>query len=350
MRPRLSSIDTVRGAVMVLMALDHTRDFFSSAAGIDAMDPSHTWPALLLTRWVTHFCAPIFILLAGTGAYLSHKPKAELSRFLLTRGLWLVVLEVTVVGLAWTFDPFYYFRMLQVIWAIGWCMVVMSVLVYLPTSVIAAIGIAMIALHNLMDHVHGGFFWDVLHEPHAFEWAPHHRVRVAYPLVPWIGVIAAGYALGALMERPDRRRWLLIMGGAMVAAFVALRWTGVYGEPKPWIPRTALQFLNCTKYPPSLLYILMTIGPGLLALAALDGQSGGPLEVFGRVPLFYYVMHLYLIHSLRWIWSLFVATPGYDLPIVYAVWIAVVLMLYWPCLWYSRLKSRRRDLVWLSYL
>jgi len=353
-RERLGSVDLLRGAVMVLMALDHTRDFFSNA-GVDPTNLEQAPAALFLTRWVTHFCAPVFVLLAGTGAYLSHRPKRDLQTFLITRGLWLVVLEVTVVSFAWSFNPRWPFTMLQVIWAIGWCMVGLALLVELPAAAVGALGAAIIFAHNLTDGVRGGWLWSVAHRPQVFEPLAGHRVRVPYPLLPWLGVMAAGYGLGVILERADRRRWLYAIGGALVAIFVALRLLGGYGDPHAFTA-PALDFLNCTKYPPSLEYLAMTLGPALIALAALDGRAGGPLAIFGRVPLFYYVAHLYLIHGARL--AVFAVekalgrapSHGWSLPVVYAVWLAVVAALYVPCRWFAALKARRRDLAWLSYL
>jgi uncharacterized membrane protein len=354
-RERLGSVDLLRGAVMVLMALDHTRDFFSNA-GVEPTDLAHSWPALFLTRWVTHFCAPVFVLLAGAGAYLSHRPRRDLQLFLVTRGLWLVLLEVTVVTFAWSFDPRFHFVALQVIWAIGWCMVGLAALVELPAAAVGAIGLVVIAAHNLTDGLAAGWPWAILHRAQVFEPFSGHRVRVAYPLLPWLGVIAAGYGLGAILDRPDRRRLLLAVGAALTLAFVLLRALGGYGDPHHFDTRFVLDFLNCTKYPPSLEYLLMTLGPALLVLAALDGRSGGPIAIFGRVPLFYYVLHLYLIHASRMAvyliqkWAGSEPSHGWGLPVVYAVWIAIVVALYFPCRWYAGFKARRRDLAWLSYL
>jgi uncharacterized membrane protein len=347
-RERLHSVDLLRGAVMVLMALDHTRDYYSNA-GVDATDLARSWPALFFTRFATHFCAPVFVLLAGAGAFLSRKPKRELQAFLLTRGLWLVALEVTVVTFAWTFNPHWRFVPLQVIWAIGWSMVALAALVELPAWAVGAVGAIVIAAHNLTDGVAGNWAWALLHQQRLFE-LDGHRVRVAYPLLPWIGVIAAGYGVGAILVRPDRRRWLAAIGAALVLAFVILRVLDGYGDPHPRAGQPWMGFLNCTKYPPSLDYLLMTLGPSLLVLAAIDKLRGGPIEVFGRVPLFFYVLHLYLIHFSRWLVSLFISTDGWSLPVVYAVWLAIVIALYWPCRLYANFKARHPDSKILSYL
>ena len=372
-RPRLGSVDLLRGLVMVVMALDHVRDFFGSSH-LDATDLQHTTLALFLTRWITHFCAPVFVLLAGTGAFLAGargKTTTELSRFLFTRGLWLIILEVTVVRFGWFFDFDYSRVVFQVIWAIGASMVFLSGLVFLPTAAITAVGVALIAGHNLLDGISParfgafGWLWCVLHVP---------RLPVIYPLVPWIGVMAAGYGLGPLLLRgaAERRRLLAILGVTLALAFVLLRTVNRYGDPSPWSVQanaafTALSFLNVTKYPPSLLFLLMTLGPAVAALAAAERVSGALAQVFetyGRVPLFYYVLHLYVIHALaigaaylghhdgRAFFTVGFAFPrdyGFGLPVVYLVWVAVVAMLYLPCRWFADVKQRRRE-AWLSYL
>jgi uncharacterized membrane protein len=371
---RLVAVDVVRGAVMVVMALDHVRDFFSDAR-FDPTDLARATPALFLTRWVTHFCAPLFVLLAGTSAWL-HGARGlaprELARFLLLRGLWLVALEVTVVRLGWTFNFDYSLIIGQVIWAIGWSMVALAGLVFLPVPAVAAVGLALVAGHNLLDGVGSGSgIWMVLHVPGRVAITPGMTLFVAYPLLPWIGVMAAGYALGPWLARPraERRRGLLALGLASTLAFVVLRATSLYGDPRPWTGGGVLAFLNTTKYPPSLQFLLMTIGPGLLLLGLADREAGpaaGLLATFGRVPLFYYVLHLYLIHALAVAATLAVGGPvdalfstlfmiggppgyGWSLGVVYAVWLGVVLALLPPCRWFADVKRRRSD-PWLSYL
>lgn len=382
-RARLESVDLLRGLVMVVMALDHVRDYFTSAR-FDPTDLTQTTGALFLTRWVTHFCAPVFVFLAGTGAYLAlsrGRTRAEQARFLVTRGLWLIVLELTVVRLAWTFNLDYTGGPLfvQVIWAIGVSMIVLGGLIYLPVSVIGGIGVAIVAGHNLLDGVSpaalGGWgpLWTMLHvqAPVTIAGLP---VLVVYPVLPWIGVMAAGYAFGPVLERPPetRRRTLMALGGALTLAFLVLRaWNG-YGEPSRWSVqggffRTVLSFLNTTKYPPSLLFLLMTLGPAIMFLAAVDGWRGTlaqVLGVFGRVPLFFYVLHLFLIHALALVigtlagfepgaflttWLSMPPGWGYGLPVVFALWGAVILALYPVCRWFAGVKATRRD-GWLSYL
>ena len=386
-RGRVDAVDVLRGAVMILMALDHTRDYFGNAAA-NPTDLATTTAPLFFTRWVTHFCAPVFFLLSGTGAYLSldRKSPAALSRFLLVRGLWLVVLEITVVRALWQFNVDYRVTLLNVLWALGWSMVALSALVRLPLWASGAVGVAMIALHNLADAVQPAAFgalapvWTVLHQPGFLAMTPRHTVFVAYPLVPWIGVMAVGYALGPVLTWPAERRraFLLRAGAALTSAFVALRALNVYGDPSPWTPHgregfTLLSFLNASKYPPSLLFLLMTLGPALLFLRLADRRVPRvlhPALVIGRVPLFYYVLHVALLHTLALAvcyvrygavsWMVespsidrFPVTqpPGWPAPLaaVYLAWAVAVVLLYPCCRWYAAVKARRTHR-WLSYL
>ncbi|MBX7221202.1 MAG: heparan-alpha-glucosaminide N-acetyltransferase domain-containing protein [Blastocatellia bacterium] len=381
MRSRLDSVDFLRGLVMVIMALDHTRDFFA-ASPIDPTDLTKTTTALFLTRWVTHFCAPVFVFLAGTGMFLSAakgKPVTELSRFLLTRGLWLVFLELTVVRFGWLFNINYQITFGQVIWAIGWSMVFMALLVYLPTKAITGIGLLMIVLHNLLDPFKSDQFgsfawmWMIFHEGGLLQVTSSIRLFVVYPLIPWIGVMAVGYGFGAFVQSvPEtRRKRVLLLGLGLTALFVALRATNLYGDPGHWAAQkstlfTVFSFVNCQKYPPSLLFLLMTLGPALLCLAAVDrdlGKWAQPFVTLGRVPLFYYILHLPLIHVAagvcfyaRYGPAVFSFGPdnlpedfGYGLPVVYLAWILCVLTLYPLCRWFAGVKKRRSD-PWLSYL
>jgi uncharacterized membrane protein len=381
-RARISSIDTVRGVIMVLMALDHTRDFFGFA-GISPTNLEQTSAALFFTRWITNICAPVFFLLTGTGAYLSlrKKSKSELSRFLFTRGLWLIFLEQVVMrGFGWQFNFDYKVSMLVVLWALAWAMVFLSALVYLPTKFVASIGIVMIVAHNLLDSVQSSSpLFSILHSPGFVVNNPRHVIFVAYPLVPWIGVTAAGYGLGQIYDWPPERRkkFLLRLGVILTAAFVVLRGINLYGDPSRWSAQksgffTVLSFLNTTKYPPSLLFLLMTLGPALLLLRGLDSGTLAwlrPAHTIGKVPLFYFLLHVPLIHVLaiivcylryghvHWMFESpgigqFPITPppgwGFSLPIVYLVWIFVVIALYPLCAWFAALKQRRHD-AWLSY-
>jgi uncharacterized membrane protein len=374
-RVRIEAVDVVRGVIMILMALDHTRDFFGNS-GLNPTDPATTTIPLFFTRWITHFCAPVFFLLTGAGAYLSlrKQTKRELSRFLFTRGLWLIFLELTVTRcLGWFFNFDYHVTVLVVLWALGWAMIVLSGLVYLPAWVVATFGVVMIATHNLFDFVRSSNpLWIILHSPGVILNHPH--VFVGYPLIPWVGVTAAGYGLGQMYSWPSERRkaLLLPLGIGLSAAFVILRALNVYGDPQRWTTQrsaafTVLSFLNTTKYPPSLLYLLMTLGPAMVFLWAVDGTTPPwlrPALVIGKVPMFYYLLHIPLIHLLavavsyarygqvHWLFEnpLFVQPPGwgYSLLIVYLVWACVVVALYPLCRWFAGLKQRRDD-AWLSY-
>lgn len=381
-RFRLESVDILRGVIMILMALDHTRDYLAVTT-ISPTDLSRTTVALFFTRWITHFCAPVFFLLTGTGAYLSlrKKSKRELSRFLFTRGLWLIFLELTLFRcLAFQFNFDYHVTILNVLWALGWSMIVLSVLIYLPVSVIATIGLIMIGGHNLLDKIQSSNpIWSILHSPNFILQTPQHSVLVAYVLIPWVGVTALGYCLGQIYAwAPEGRKRFLSWGGtALAVAFVVLRWVNVYGDPVPWRAQksvlfTVLSFLNATKYPPSLLFLLMTLGPALLLLWAVDGGTPRflrPALIFGKVPMFYFLLHIPLIHlvavavcylrygHVHWMFesptvAQFPITPppgwGFPLPIVYLFWAAVVLALYPVCHWWAGVK-RRNDAAWLSY-
>ena len=387
-RQRVDSVDLVRGVVMILMALDHTRDFFGGAS-INPTDLATTTPALFFTRWITHFCAPVFCLLTGTAAYLARRNRttSQLSGFLFTRGLWLVFLELTVSRFLWQFNVDYQVTIITVLWALGWSMVVLAGLVHFPAWVAGAFGGAMIVLHNLLDPIRAASFgslapfWNVLHAPGLLYAAPGRIVILAYPLIPWIGVMAVGYSLGAIygVSAERRRRLLLRLGVALTAAFVVLRFINVYGDPFPWTVQpsatfTVLSFLNLTKYPPSLLFLLMTLGPALLLLRAADGRPVPailrPVYVIGKVPMYYYLAHILLLHliavgvsyarygTIRYMFESarpdqFPVTqpPGWanPLPVVYLLWIVVVVLLYPFCRWYAALKARSSNRL-LSYL
>jgi uncharacterized membrane protein len=381
-RVRIESIDVVRGVIMIIMALDHTRDFFGNS-GLNPTDPATTTIPLFFTRWITHFCAPVFFLLTGTGAYLSlrRKSKRELSWFLFTRGLWLIFLEIVVTRcLGWQFNFDYHVLFLIVLWALGWAMIVLSGLVYLPAWAVATFGVAMIATHNLFDSVQSDNpIWTILHSPNFLLNTPQHTAFVGYPLVPWIGVTAAGYGLGQIYGWPSERRraFLLPLGLGLIAGFIILRAINLYGDPRPWTTQrsaafTVLSFLNTTKYPPSLLFLLMTLDPAVLFLWAVDAGTPRwlrPALIVGKVPMFYYLLHVPLIHLLaiavcfaryrqvHWMFesptlAQFPITDppgwGYSLPIVYLMWAIVVLTLYPLCRWFAGLKQRRSD-AWLSY-
>ena len=401
---RVDSVDLLRGIVMVIMLLDHTRDFVhSQALQFDPTDMTRTYPALFFTRWITHFCAPIFVFLAGTGSYfqlMRGKSKRELSRFLVTRGVWLIFLELTAVRIAsfWTFN-FQFLGAMQVIWALGWSMIALGVLIHLRVRYIAAFGIGMIALHNLTDTIRVAQWngpespvpsllakvWMTLHQGGAFPIAgwPSPVILMFYPLIPWIGVMAAGFAFGKVYElEPEaRRRWMMRWGTAITAGFVLLRLADFYGDPNGWgmqssAAMTIASFLNTTKYPPSLLYLMMTLGPAIIALSYWErlNQPGSNehgaltrwLITYGRVPLFYYLLQWIVAHGAGYVLAIaadrntaifFSDVPpstlppkiGFDLWVVYVCWIVGVLLLYPVCRWYAGVKARRRDW-WLSYL
>ncbi|HVH85723.1 MAG TPA: heparan-alpha-glucosaminide N-acetyltransferase domain-containing protein [Terriglobales bacterium] len=402
---RLVSVDLLRGVVMVLMALDHTRDYLTYAR-FAPEDVAHATLSLFFTRWITHFCAPVFCFLAGTGAFLSsqRKSREELVSFLWRRGLLLVLMEETVLTFCFTFFPLFPGFIANVIWMLGWSMVFLALLVrWLPVRAIGMIGLALIAGHNLFDPIrpaqlHGWQLpWRVSHEPGFHVFTTFHGIPiigfVLYPLVPWIGVMAAGYAFAAILKKPaaERRRWMLALGIACVLLFIILRAGHLYGNPPASADRfgppsngdfhlqatpvqSVVAFLNVQKYPPSLQFLLMTLGPALLLLAYFDqftaqslrGRFEGVFLNYGRVPMFYFVVHILLIHVLavlvalayhqpaKWLLTGFFLNPvaggyGHGLPFIYAMWFIVVAILYVPCKWFAELKATKKDR-WLSYL
>jgi uncharacterized membrane protein len=375
---RTRSIDLLRGTVMVLMVLDHARDFFVGV-GRGPTDLATTTFPLFFTRWVTHFCAPVFVLLAGVSAQLYARKRGvdQARRFLLTRGLWLILLELTIVRFAWIPDPFYRFVLLQVIWVLGWAMLALAALSYLPVRAVVAIGAVIVVGHNLLDVLDRGNFgaleplWNLVHERAMLKLGAR-RVFVSYPLLPWVGVIALGYGLGTWYTRPadQRQRLLRLTGVTAMLGFVALRALNIYGDPQPWSVQarsgfTLLSFLNCEKYPPSLLFLLMTLGPALLLLAEFERRfSRAPeqLVTFGRVPLFFYVAHLYLLRFtgaplavMRFGKTAFLpppghaGSPGFPLWAAYVAWLLALLLLYPICRWFARKKAESKSW-WLSYL
>lgn len=382
---RVNSIDIIRGVVMVLMAIDHVRVY-------SGLPPGGPTPGIFFTRWVTHFCAPAFVFLAGTSAWLygQHRDRASLSRFLVTRGLWLVLLELTVIRVLWTFNlDFAHYMLAGVIWMLGWSMVVLAVLVWLPLPAIIAFGAVLVAGHNLLDGTAAAinaasetnppsWLWRILYGGGVVqlgEGGP--PLAVLFVLVPWVGVMALGYGLGPVLrwDAGRRRRFCLVAGGTAVALFLLLRGFNLYGDPRPWAAGrmpALLAFLNTTKYPGSLLFLLMTLGPTLLAIPLLErvrGTLADIIGVFGRVPMFYYLLHIPLIHLLAlgvsrlregavnpWLFDnhpMFVppAPEGYtwSLGLLYLVWLAAVVILYFPCRWYADYKQRVK-VGWVSYL
>lgn len=398
---RLEAIDVLRGLVMIIMMLDHTRDFVHAPAvhGVDPTNLAQTTGPIFFTRWITHFCAPLFVFLAGTSIYLQKlrgKPVGQLSSFLLKRGFWLIFLELTLVKFAMWFNVIpTYLATLQVIWAIGVSMIVMAALVRFPTWIVGAIGVAIIALHNLTDGIRvtpwtgpndpvpsaTAKLWILLHQggPMPVAGWPSPVVMVIYSLIPWIGVMAAGYAFGRVYELDwERRRKLLIQVGAgCLLAFFTLRIINLYGDPVPWATQsrmamTIASFFNVNKYPASLMFLLMTLGTGVLALAALEGwqaesRAKRVLLDFGRVPLFYYLLQWTTAHAIAVVLGLltgksvaylFMNPPdvytnapkdaGFSLAVTWMAWATGVILLYPLCRWYAGVKARRKDW-WISY-
>lgn len=390
-RTRIESIDLLRGTVMIIMALDHVRAYFHRDVSLfDPTDLSKTTPLLFFTRWITHFCAPVFVFLAGVSAYVygARKGRKALAFFLLTRGVWLLFAELFIVGLAWYFNPLYPYFNLQVIWAIGCSMIALAALIYLPFQLIGLTGVLIIAGHNLLDNVHvpgnslAAIGWGLLHDGGNFHLG-NKQVFIHYPILPWIGIMTVGFCAGYLyrsgMRMGNRRSILICLGAGAITLFIVLRALNAYGDSHPWSVQrnfafSLASFLNTTKYPPSLLYTLMTLGPATLFLALSERVRTtwtSKIQVFGRVPMFYYLAHLYLVHLLavlgaaisihNWKAMFFLASSparvtalkgyGFDLLVVYLVWIAVVLLLYPLC---KRFDSYKRAHVatqwWLTYL
>ena len=387
---RLESIDMLRGLVIVLMALDHVRDYVMVGSPLNPDTNPNVGAALFFTRWITHFCAPVFVFLAGTSAGLmaARKSQPELGRFLLTRGIWLILIEFVVISTAWTFAPMGIEQLggavlirMQVIWAIGASMIVLAGTQFLGRFACLAIGAAILIGHNLLDPIWpvtnpqqpGGPWWAPLHSQAGYVLGPF-LVVFQYPLLPWTGVMLLAYGTAGLFEQPAARRNLLLViyGVGATLVFLTLRTAGIYGDPNPWRNgaspmRTVIDFLQTTKYPPSLLFLLMTLGPaGILSAFAdrVPNRLRQPLVTFGRVPFAFYVAHLYLIHAIalllcvmqgfeaRELMTAFRFFPqgyGIGLPGVYIVWLLVIVMLFPLCRWVASLKGRRRDW-WLSYV
>jgi uncharacterized membrane protein len=389
---RITSIDLLRGLVMIIMALDHARDYFHGDAMLhDPLNLQTTTPVLFFTRWITHYCAPVFVFLSGISAYISgqRKNKNELGNFLMRRGLWLIFIEITVVTFGWTFNPFFSAMVLQVIWAIGISMIALGLFCRLPYQWIAVIALLIVCGHNLLDipeATHSGKFnplWTALHIGgfQSYALTEGHRFFIAYPVLPWIGIMMLGFVFGKLFTREtdprQRKKHLLQAGTVMILLFVILRLINAYGDPTPWRMQTEplytfLSFLDVSKYPPSLMYTCMTIGPALIFLALTEhikNRLSGIISVFGKVPFFYYILHIYLIHLLTII--LFFATGydvsdivppngafkfwfrpdnfGFSLGTTYLLWMVVVVILYFPCRWFSQYKATHKTW-WLHYI
>jgi uncharacterized membrane protein len=388
-KKRIESIDILRGIVMVIMALDHVRDYFSNAS---PMDFSSTTPILFFTRWITHFCAPVFVFLSGTSIYLQslRKTKNVLQSFLIKRGLWLISVEVVVITFGWTFNLNYNFIILQVIWAIGISMVILGLMIRLPFSVIFITGLVIVFGHNLLDipesaaGFKAGFWWDLLH--HGFfslyPFSQSHTLLILYPFVPWTGLMMLGYCTGVFFSEKysvmRRRKILNRIGIGLILLFVIVRFINEYGNPEPWSLQknwifTLLSFIDVHKYPPSLIYMCMTIGPAFLLLSLFERRQNGftrKISIYGRVAFFYYVVHIYLIHLISLIFFMakghtmkeatdisrgipfyfLSANDNYSLFVVYLIWISVVIALFPVCRWYNSYKTNHREKWWLSYL
>lgn len=389
-KTRITSIDFLRGTIMIIMALDHVRDYLYSGSFLfDPLDLDKTSVALFFTRWITHFCAPIFMLLAGTSAFLMSrkKTKTELSVFLIKRGLWLVFLELVVVNFGWNFNIAFPMLLFITIWALGISMIVLAGLIHLPKKLILVLCLLVVFGHNLLDNVHvagnnlAGFGWAFLHDQRPFFWGKE-ILLVGYPIIPLVAIMPLGYCLGGLFT-PEysvekRKKILLMIGGAAILLFIVIRYLNFYGDPVKWSMQktpffTFLSFIKVNKYPPSLLYVLMTIGSALLFLAFTEKLQNGLVKVvsvYGRVPMFYYLIHIYIIHLIAMIASAF--TPGqnwhiwilekpiwftsdlkgygFSLPVAYLFWIAIVVGLYPLCKRYDAYKQLHKEKWWLSYL
>lgn len=388
-KQRIHSIDILRGAVMLIMAIDHARDFFHITAMTD--DPLNlvtTTPALYFTRWITHFCAPAFVFLSGTSAFLAgqRKTKKELSSFLIKRGVWLIFIELAVMSLLFSFNPLYNVFFLQVIWVIGWSMVFLGLMVRTSIKLIIAIGFILFFGHNILDYVQlpkegaAHVLWSIFFTAFGtlFQYGESRFVFDLYAILPWTGVLFLGYGFGTLYQQPDavkRRKKILSIGFATVILFIFLRTINLYGDPSHWSQQksgfyTFLSFINTSKYPPSLLYLCMTIGPSIIVLSLIETAQNkftNVLSMYGRVPFFYYVLHFFLIHVICVV--LFFATGhtakdiidtntpflfrpqqfGFILSIVYGLWLLVILILYKPCKWFDDYRKNHRQW-WLSYL
>jgi len=387
---RITSIDFLRGTIMIIMALDHVRDYLYSGSFLfDPLDLDKTSGILFFTRWITHFCAPIFMLLAGTSAFLMSrkKTKNELSVFLVKRGLWLVFLELVIVNFGWNFNIAFPMLLFITIWALGISMIVLAALIHLPKTVVLVVCLVIIFGHNLLDGVHvegnnlAGFGWAFLHDQRPFFWG-HEILLVGYPIIPLVAIMPLGYCLGQLFT-PEygvekRRKTLFIIGAASIVLFVVIRYLNVYGDPVKWSVQkdaffTFLSFIKVNKYPPSLLYVLLTLGGALLFLAFTERLQNSVVKVvsvYGRVPMFYYIIHIYIIHLIALVasaltpgqnWKIWILDQpiwftsslkgyGFSLQVAYLVWVVIVIALYPLCKRYDAYKQAHKEKWWLSYL
>jgi uncharacterized membrane protein len=392
---RIESIDLLRGLIMIVMALDHTRDFFHQPAllpGHDPLNMATTTPILFFTRWITHFCAPVFVFLAGTSGFFQslRKSKKDLSRFLITRGLWLILIEILVMNFAFFFDPSYSTIVLQTIWSIGISMIFLGLAIWMPFSAILTLGLIIVFGHNALDFYEKQFppnhqyniMYSLLHRPGFYSLGGGHTLFILYPFLPWTGLMMLGYCFGKLFtkyEGAERRKVLAWLGLGIILFFIALRATNLYGDALHWSKQkngvfTVLSFINTVKYPPSLLFMCMTIGPAILFVAWWGNVKNSVtrfITVYGRVPFFYYILHFYLIHILSMIaffarghsfaegihtgqgplppFNFTIPGEGYSLGVVYIVWLFVVVSLYPLCKWFSEYKQTHKQW-WLSYL
>lgn len=383
---RIESIDLLKGLVMAVMALDHTRDYFHASAFLfNPTDPTQTsWP-IFLTRWITHYCAPTFSFLAGLSAFFVGKRKTsrELSGFLLKRGLWLIFIEFTIVNFGWYFDIHFSTFGFLVIWSLGISMIVLAALIHLPRTIILIFSCMLIFGHNLLDEIHfdGSVLWSVFHDVHVFSFPNGFQIYAEYPIVPWIAVMSLGYCFGTLYDPsfdPARRKKVMsIIGFSAIALFLALNWSNLYGDPEGWtkyntFSKTMMSFLDPQKYPPSLIYLLMTLGFSILFLAhaeKLKGRVVNFFTTFGRVPFFYYILHLYLIHLVALFaaeatgfgWQKMILSDwvtelpelkgyGFSLWVVYLVWVSIIVLLYPLCKKFDDYKMMHKEKWWLSYL
>ncbi len=384
---RVASIDLLKGLVMVIMALDHVRDYFHYSAYIfDPTDPTQSSLHLFFTRFVTHFCAPTFCFLAGTSAYLSgkRKTKNQLSIYLLQRGVWLVFVELFIVTFGWLFDFHFGILNTQVIWSLGISMMFLAGLIHLPRKFLLIFSLVMIGGHNLFDNIHynGNVIWSILHEPNNFIINKYLQFSVSWPIIPWVAVMSLGYYFGAFYDKSyevtKRKKVFTLIGLVAISLFLVLRYTNLYGDLIPYkdygsISKNIISFFNPSKYPPSLLYLLMTLGVAFLLLAnieKLNGKIVNFFSTFGRVPFFYYILHLYTIHltailmykltGFGWknvlpafgpdIVPSYMNGYGYSLWVVYAVWVGIILLVYPICLKFDKYKQAHKEKWWLSYL
>lgn len=389
---RIESIDILRGIVMVIMALDHTRDFFHLSAWTD--DPLNletTTPALFFTRWITHFCAPTFVFLSGISIYLQslRKTKTELSDFLIKRGLWLIFFEVVVVNFGTTFDPSFSSFYLVVVGVIGISMVFLGLLIYLPFNIILSIGLLIVFGHNLLDFPEAAanfktnFWWDLLHRGSGatYPFLPNHSFVILYPFVPWTGLMILGYCSGTFFTPKfsiiQRQKLFYRLGAALLIFFIMVRFINIYGDPHAWSTQkngfvTLLSFIKVHKYPPSLMFMSVTIGFAFLFLAFIEkfkNRITDMFQIYGRTALFYYAIHWYVLHIVSLICFLlrghsmeegtqFAQIPfrylvpgeGFNLPLVYIVWLSVVIFMYPLCKKFDSYKQAHKEKWWLSYL